>query len=355
MNEVRKIIFLIFFLINIFCLDKIFLGFNQTKAVYIKTIEATIEITICGNNIKEGEEDCDNSDLAGKTCQNFGYTQGTLSCLPSCDFNFSNCSRGDGGGGGGGGGGGFIPLPQTAVIVKGRAYPESTVVILKDGQIALKTIAGPDANFSGQVSGLSAGSYTFSVYGEDSQGRTSSPFVFPIKVTSGTTTTISGVYIAPTIAVDKSEVKLGDNITIFGQASPSSEVTIAINSENEIFVKANSDNNGVYLYNFDTSVLEKGQHFTKSKAALSGEITSFGKEVGFVVGNKNVFVGSVQKSLKADVNYDGKVNLVDFSISAYWYKRLLSESFKKIEIDKLNGDGKVDLIDFSIIAYHWTG
>ncbi|GMX58423.1 MAG: hypothetical protein MCSN_0770 [Candidatus Microsyncoccus archaeolyticus] len=352
MKNLGKIFLLIIFLATSFYFNKIILDFNEVSAATIKTIGATIKITICGNNIKETGEDCDNSDLAGKTCQSFGYTQGTLSCLPSCDFNFTNCSRGEGGGGGGGG---FIPPPQTAVVIQGRAYPQSTVVILKDGQLAVETIAGPDAYFSTQISGLSAGNYTFSVYGEDSQGRSSTPFVFPISITQGTTTTISGIFIAPTIAVDKSEVKLGDNIAIFGQAAPSSEITIAVNSESEIFTKVNSDKNGIYLYNFDTSVLEKGQHYTKSKAALNGDITDFSKEVGFIVGNNNVYAGTQKKSLKADVNYDLKVNLVDFSIAAYWYKRNLSEPFKIIEKDKLNGDGKVDLIDFSIIAYYWTG
>jgi hypothetical protein len=49
------------------------------------------------------------------------------------------------------------------------------------------------------------------------------------------------------------------------------------------------------------------------------------------------------------------VDLVDFSIAAYWYKQPLSDAFKKIEKAELNGDGKVDLVDFSIMAYYWTG
>jgi hypothetical protein len=63
----------------------------------------------------------------------------------------------------------------------------------------------------------------------------------------------------------------------------------------------------------------------------------------------------VPKCGKADLNCDGRVNLVDFSIAAYWYKRPLNDAFKAIEKDRLNGDGKIDLIDFSIMAYYWTG
>jgi len=336
-------IFFLFFEKNNFKIDNIF-------AATSTTVHATIKITVCGNNIKEDNEDCDGIDLAGKTCQNFGYTRGTLSCLPSCDFNFSSCISG--GGGGGGGGGGSVPVP-TSIIFEGNAYPKSNVILLKDGQVALETIAGPNAKFSAQLSGISSGSYIFSIYSQDKNGMSSSLFTFPVNVTQGAATKVSGIFISPTILVDKSEVKWGDNITIFGQSAPLSEITIVVNSENEEFVKTKSDKDGAYLYNFDTSILEKGEHLTRSKAALDGEITTFGKAVSFLVGDKNILI--TQKKNKANLNNDNKINLVDFSIAAYWYKRSLGDSFLKIEKEFLNGDGKIDLIDFSITAFYWTG
>ncbi len=54
----------------------------------------------------------------------------------------------------------------------------------------------------------------------------------------------------------------------------------------------------------------------------------------------------------ADINRDGKVNLIDASILAYWFKRPLS-AVAKLTAD-LNLDGKVDLTDFSIFAYYWN-
>ena len=259
------------------------------------------------------------------------------------------------GGGGGGGGGGYV-APVTSVVFSGRAYPLSRVTILKDGQIAVTTIAGPDSNFIATLSGLSTGNYTFAVYGEDKNNIRSSLFTFPIYITSGATTTIGGIFIAPTITVDKSEVKRGDNIAIFGQSAPISEITISINSEEEIFVKKMSDTSGAYLLNFDTSILTIGQHSAKSKAALNGEISSFSKVVGFAVSTKNVLAKEPTKCpAKADLNSDCRVNLVDFSIAAYWYKRPLSATFKLVEAERLNGDGKVNLVDFSIMAYFWTG
>lgn len=253
-------------------------------------------------------------------------------------------------------GGGGIVLPLTGVSFSGRAYPLSNVTILKDGQIAVTTIAGPDANFYVSLTGLSAGNYIFSVYGEDSRGNRSTTFNFSLFITEGVMTRISGIFLAPTISVDKSEVVRGDNIAIFGQSIPSGEITIGVSSEEEIFGKTKSDKDGVYLYYFDTSPLEFGKHFTRSKAAIGWDITSFSRTISFLVGTKTVKAEPVAKCpLKADLNGDCRVNLIDFSIAAYWYKRPLSPQFIQKEIERLNGDGKIDLIDFSIMAYYWTG
>jgi len=344
--------FLPLFLVFLFCV----LNFAPRGALASGTSNLRIEIlALCGNNIKESGEHCDGSDLAGQSCATKGYTGGTLTCNANCTFNTSGCTSGAGGGGGGGGG--YVPpAPVTAVVFSGRAYPKSAVTLLKDAQVAATTIAGTDANFLVNLSGLSGGNYIFSVYSEDNRGIRSSLLTFPVGVTSGVTTYVSGIFIAPTIAVDKSEVKRGENIAIFGQGVAQSEITIQVNSDEEFLVKTDADENGAYLYNFDSSVLEMGQHYTKSKAAMNGEISSFSKMISFAVGTKNITVMPVAKCpAKADLNNDCRVNLVDFSIAAYWYKRALSEDFIKSEKERLNGDGKINLVDFSIMAYYWTG
>ena len=260
------------------CLGAFFLFYNYVFAASNATIGITIKISVCGNGIKEGGEQCDGSDLAGASCTSQGYTGGTLSCNSSCTFNASACTSAPSGGGGGGGGGYIGPV--TSVIFNGRAYPKSPVTLLKDAQIAATTVADANANFSLTISGLTSGNYIFAVYSKDSKGNRSSLLTFPVGVTSGATTNVSGIFIAPTIAVNKSHVKQGDNIAIFGQSVPNSEVTISVNSDKEFFNKVKTDAGGAYLYNFDTSPLDIGQHFAKSKAALSGEITSFSQAVG---------------------------------------------------------------------------
>jgi len=318
------------------------------------TIQATIKITVCGNGSIDSGEECDPKGpvLGGQTCQSLGYSGGTLSCKPSCEFDTSNCTSG----GGGGGGGGYVPPPITTLLgigqvnFTGKAYPNSTVTLLKDAQIVATTIAGSDANFQISLSNITAGSYIFSVYSEDNKGNRSSLLTFPLSVTSGVVTNVTGIFIAPTIDVDKSEVKRGEVIKIFGQAIPDSDITVIINSEEEIYRKTKADKIGAYLYNLDTVEVEMGDHLAKSRATLEEEISPLSKSVSFKVGTKTVLKELIAKIVKADMNGDKKVNLIDFSILAYWYKRPSPPQ----NVD-LNKDGKVDLVDFSIMAYYWTG
>src|SRR3989344_7797195 len=247
--------------------------------------------------------------------------------------------------GGGGGGGGDS---QVAVNFSGPAYPLSRVTLLKDGQIAARTVAGPDAKFQISLTDISGGDYLFSVYGEDRNSIRSTPSTFPVVLTSGANTNISAIFLAPTISVDKSEVKRGDNIAIFGQSAAESQISIIVNSEEEHFGRAQSDKNGVYLYNLDTLLLEYGEHSVKSKATVSNEISTFGKSVAFKIGTKSILAPEPLKCPAAgEVNGDCRVNLIDFSIVAFWYKRLSPPR----SVD-FNGDGRVDLVDFSIMAYY---
>lgn len=250
-----------------------------------------------------------------------------------------------------GGGGGYSS--PTSVTFSGRAYPLSHVILLEDGQQVLNTISGPDARFMFTVSGLYSGTYTFSILSEDSAGRRSTLFTIPIQITLGVATTVSGIFLAPTIEIDKTEVKRGDNLTIFGQTAPNALVTVSVHSNMEFSASTSSDSNGVYLYNLNTAPLEYGDHSTQTKASLAStnenQTTSYSNSLAFTVGQQTVEKKGACPA-KGDINGDCAVNLVDFSIMAYWYHRINPP--KKVDLD---GDGKITLRDFSILAYYWTG
>jgi hypothetical protein len=345
MNKILKISLV--FLIPILS----FFIFQKIKSASV-TVTAIVP-RVCGNGIKEIGEQCDGSDFGGQTCFNFGYSGGSLSCNPGCTLNFSGCTSALPSGGGGGGGGGFIPS-YGRVIISGYAQPKSNVTLMSDGTIRATTIAGDDAKFSFTLDNLSPGNYLFTLYSEDKDGRRSSLYTFPVRLEAGQTITAGNILLSPTIDVDKLEVKRGDFISIFGYSQPFADVLISVSSGEELFLKTNANKDGFYLYQLGTDILEKGDHFTKSKSILTNQLVSnYSRVVSFKVGDKSLTKEAEKVCKKPDLNCDKKVNLIDFSILAYWYKRPLTKEAKQ-KID-LNGDGKVDLVDFSIMAYYWTG
>jgi len=326
-----------------------FFQINQIKSSSV-TVTAIVP-GVCGNGIKEIGEQCDGYDFGGQTCFNFGYSGGSLSCNANCTLNFSGCifapPRGSGGG--------FVSL-YGKIIISGYAQPKSEVTLMSDGTIRAITRAGDDAKFSFILDNLSPGNYLFTLYSEDKEGRRSNLYTFPVKLEAGQTITAGNILLSPTIDVDKLEVKRGDFISIFGYAQPEANILISVSSDEELFFRTNANRDGFYLYQLGTDVLEKGEHYAKSKSILANQLVSnYSRVVSFRVSDRSVAKEVKKVCGKADLNCDGRVNLIDFSIAAYWYKRKLSPSFAIIEKERLNGDGKVDLVDFSIMAYYWTG
>jgi len=83
----------------------------------------------------------------------------------------------------------------------------------------------------------------------------------------------------------------------------------------------------------------------RARAIRSAEIESdFGKTIGLGVGQD----APADLGLRADLNRDSKVNLVDFSI-------LLSFWTTDDANADINEDGTVGLPDFSIMLFQWTG
>ena len=334
------------------------------EAHYVPT---SVVITVCGNGIRETGELCDDGvnngkygpSITNKYCNTYctgwapycgdGTTQSAYG--EQCDD--GNNVSGDGcrldcktEAPAGGGGGVIIPPPApTNVIIQGKAYPLSSVTVLQDGRVTATTIADSQANFRVEITNITPGIWTFTIWAEDEEGRKSITFSFTASVTSGMATTVSGIFLPPTIAIDKTLVQRGETLNVLGITAPQSEVSIFVSSPQEIIKKTKAETDGTWFYPFDTTPLEEGSHTTRAKATSpEGLLSTFSNTLAFSVGKEIVAVIK-----KADINKDGKTNLVDFSILLYNWgipKNLAAD---------LNTDGKVNLVDFSIMLYYWTG
>ena len=268
-----------------------------------------------------------------------GSCNGSETCS-SCPADCGSC------GGGGGGGGGGVP-PSTQVILQGKAYPKVELTILKDGQVATGGIyTDSNGDFKVTLTSVTAGIYTFGIWAEDNQGRRSITLSFTVTLTQGITTTIGGIFLPPTIELEKDRAQKGEILNILGQSAPQSEITIKVSSPEEIIKTTTTTDAGDWNYPLNTSPLEEGVHYTKAKAAYNGQelISSWSSVLAFTVGGATLS----ELCFKADLNKDGQTNLVDFSILLYWWGR-------QNPCADQNQDGWVNLADFSIMMYWWTG
>lgn len=267
---------------------------------------------------------------------------------------------------GGGSGGIFVEAPKpTRVIMKGRAYPRASITAFKDGTVVGTPTADKDGNFEITVD-VEGGFYTFSIFGIDVDNRRSLTYSFTTSVAKGFTVIISDIILSPTIGADKAEVKYGNDITFLGYAYPNSDVGVIINSEGQINATTSSDKIGRWEYAFDSKQVEKGSHTTKSQTVTRDNLRSpFSETLAFQVGDKDVSFGKISRpaglitpflpkkacNKNGDINDDGKVNIVDFSIMLFFWQ----QHNPKNPCADINQDGIVNLIDFSIMLFWWTG
>lgn len=315
------------------------------------TVSGRVISPSCGNGVIDSGEQCDGSNLNNQSCSSFGYSSGNLSCNIDCTLNISACFNNPPPTGGGGGGGGVSSVTQ--VTFRGIAYPGSPVYLLRDGQQIAQVNASPDARFEFDISGLAGGAYTFMVYSQDVRGIRSPLNSFSVNISNGVSTVVSGIFIPPTVSVDKYQVKQGDAMTVFGTGAPSTTVSISVHSQVTIAATTTAAADGTYVRTFDSSPLAMGGHSAMARSQSSDQISPYSAVALFKVGDSTIYAPT-GGCMRADLNCDGRIDLVDFSILAYWYRRPLTSEALSAGVD-LNADGKVDLTDFSIMAYYWTG
>jgi len=350
--------------------------------VSAETATTTLTITICGNGIVESVETCDDITNLGS----YASSIATRQCAPGCSAygpycgdsilqaSFAeSCDDGNNASGdfcsdvcvaeavpppepqpskppGFSPGSGIAPTP-TKVTIIGKAYPSSDVNVLKDGEVVGVVKADSKGDFLFSTTNVTPGVVTFSFWAQDQIGLRSIAFTMTFTVVPNAVTTVSGAYLPPTIDIDKRKMKRGEIVNIFGQTVPSVEVFTHVASEHEVIEKSESDTGGKWGIPFDTSVLE-GDDFHTAKAMfeaiVSGNVvkSGFSQTVAFFVGERDIqpadFCG------RSDINKDGRVSLVDFSILVFYWGSSNGDA-------DINIDGKVGLTDFSIMLSCWTG
>ena len=253
-------------------------------------------------------------------------------------------ASGGGGGGGGGGGSNVQTVPPASIVIKGKSYPNSTISFLRDAQLITKVKADKLGNFEINESNLSGGSYNFSLWALDELNLRSNTYSFFLNIIGNSTNNVLGILMPPTITLNKTTINPGENVRVYGSSVPDSFVIIEVRSE-PMILSTKASIRGLYSEEISSAKLAKGIHTVKSKSKIgTGDESIFSSLLNFGIGVP------AKKALIGDLNKDGKVNIIDFSILAFWYKKTGFPA----DFD-LKQDGKIDLRDFSIMAFSWSG
>jgi cysteine-rich repeat protein len=339
----------------------------------------TITISICGDLVVNSGEDCDVPGDAGEYSTTIAGRECTTECqwAPYCgdailqtlygegcddgnndsdDFCAADCTAetadsgggSTGGGGSSGAGGRDTPLGDTEVTLQGTAYPNVTVNVLQDGDSVgtVRTNSQGDFLFSLESE---PGTASFSFWANDVTNTRSPTFTTTFDVTQGAVTNVNGILLPPTMRTQTTQVNPGATVLFEGQAAPNVTVEVSIDN-NARTLTTTSDATGRWSVSLNTSGLSAATHTAKARYIKGTGSLKQESTYGSVI---QLFIGVEGKATSnADLNRDGKVNLIDFSILVFWWGTTGGNSNPPADI---NGNARVGLEDFSILLFNWTG
>lgn len=232
-----------------------------------------------------------------------------------------------------------IPFSTGNLRLTGHASPNALVTFLRSGLVIGTTVADSVSFFDKTLTGLDPGVQTFSMYGSDTTGRTTLTLSFDTNIISGSTITLSGFLLPPTMSVQKENLKRPERQNVSGMTRQDSDVTTFFSGE-DITAQARSAANGVWESQVNDT-FHLGFHSAQS-------LTQDGNGNQSSLSQTKLF----NVLLSADLNVDTRVNLTDFSILMFNYAR---GDFPNKAADINDNRAPPDLVDFSIMMFYWTG
>lgn len=376
------------------------------------SISTTIKISICGNDIKEGGENCDGDDLGDLECENFDFNNGALGCDDSCVYDMSNCStdaevsisvsfNAETGGT-------YtlddndnqnslkITLPanfhtknhQVQMFVYNNIHFNDSKPVFTNKNFIGKTydvvIINPGGNIvpvinkpativltytASDVAGMDEA--TIAPYHWSTDDTSWQLILNSIVNTADKTITFSTSHFSSFVLLASSSsetdtdspspivsagglVLLSGVVNFSGKTYEQSNVTLL--KDGQVLANLTSGPNG----NFYVSVpnITPGNYifslYSEDKTGMRSPLVAFPLQViaGQVANRQDIFIFEplFKPALQVDLNGDDRINLADFLILAYRFNNPSSS----IKVD-LNGDGLFNLTDVSILVYYWTG
>lgn len=252
-----------------------------------------------------------------------------------------------------GGGGGYVYDQNPSVnggglVLSGTFAPKSHISLLLGGIPVRDVMTDEKGFFEFKLESLSTGTYSLLIVARDNkESPTTSSVSFVVYVNDTVETQIKNILFPPLFYDSGFVYKQGEVINLSGRGIASSMVTLQF--DETLLTVFDTDGNGFYKGTLKQN-FAPGKHFVSVKQMYGSSSSVFSKmHVVTIVKKESEKTKKEKCSNVADFSSDCRVNLIDFSILAYWHTR--SNFPEKYDLNK---DGKISLRDFSIMAYHWT-
>ncbi len=256
-----------------------------------------------------------------------------------------------GGGGGGGGGGGAITFGGD-LLLSGRFAPNMSISVMESGALLQVIQTDGQGNFATKLPNLPQGYYQVKLTAYEANNRNfETSTLLSLFVTSRSETTFANIKFPPLFQSSRSSFLPGEAIPVTVKSSPFTQFEQFL--DNMLIISSSTNERGI----FNTSFKERltlGKHEIKLRERSGTSTLPFGRIYSFDIAlTKNEPKGNKDGAgcpVKGDFNGDCKVNIIDFSLLAYWHKK--SGFLPKYD---LNNDRKISIKDFSILSFYWTG
>jgi hypothetical protein len=317
----------------------------QSGSPYVVDIVAYVPG--CGDGVIQGGEQCDGTNFGGTSCSSLGLGNGVVQCSSVCTVITNACvpTVPQTGGGTRIERDPIVPvITKTNVIVSGQAAPGAVVSVMRDAQPYGMAMAKADGTFQITIAGFIAGTYLLQVRAELGTIHHVMTDTFVVQVNKDSTTKVSDVLVPPIV---RGGTVMAGGLELRGMAVPNTVVNVL--RQGSLIGTGQVSSVGEFIITTDTPVA-RGERL----------------ELVMIVTNRppvrtfftSTFIGesdtAIEKPLSClnsvDISGECRVDLKDFAIAVYTY--LFKPVSARIDFNK---DGQIDLVDFSIMAFYWTG
>lgn len=246
---------------------------------------------------------------------------------------------------GGSGNAGEPPPLNTSVRFSGRAYPGSTIEVLKkalkDDRYSLnpaETVSMTDGgDFDVQESGMIAGEYVYALSITDIDGRNMHLF-FDVNLLLQSHYSTQDILVPPTATIENQLLSRAEDLRLIGYAAANTAIEAEIDGILSKGEAPYSDKRGFYTITIPSGWLSVGTHYVRVRQVdLNGKKSDFSAAQAF---KKYLLVAP-----RADFDGSGKVDISDWSIFLFRWNS--EEPGLRTTVD-LDDNGTIDIFDLSI-------